>query len=99
MSLQEALMKALETRAVHAGRRDLAGLGVHVPPIDLSTTSPLANVECGGEAYEALATGGRPVRGGSHVYGRLWNPTVARFEEALAELEGSPEARTPDMVS
>ena len=25
-----------ETRAVHAGRGDLAGLGVHVPPIDLS---------------------------------------------------------------
>jgi len=23
-------MNALETRAVHAGRRDLAGLGVHV---------------------------------------------------------------------
>ena len=29
-------MTALDTRAVHAGRADLAGLGVHVPPIDLS---------------------------------------------------------------
>ena len=85
-------MNALETRAVHAGRRDLAGLGVHVPSIDLSTTSPLADVESGGDAYEALATGGRPVPGGSLVYGRLWNPTVARFEDALAELEGSEEA-------
>ena len=27
---------SLDTRAVHAGRADLAGLGVHVPPIDLS---------------------------------------------------------------
>lgn len=85
-------MDALETRAVHAGRRDLAGLGVHVPSIDLSTTSPLADVESGGDAYEVLATGGRPVPGASLVYGRLWNPTVARFEEALAELEGSDEA-------
>ena len=85
-------MSALETRAVHAGRRDLAGLGIHVPSIDLSTTNPLADVESGGDAYEALATGGRPIPGGSDVYGRLWNPTVARFEEALAELEGSAEA-------
>ncbi|HEY8882907.1 MAG TPA: aminotransferase class I/II-fold pyridoxal phosphate-dependent enzyme, partial [Dermatophilaceae bacterium] len=85
-------MNALETRAVHAGRRDLAGLGVHVPSIDLSTTNPLADVESGGDAYEAMATGGRPIPGGSFVYGRLWNPTVARFEDALAELEGSAEA-------
>src|SRR5665811_747291 len=86
------IINALETRAVHAGRRDLAGLGIHVPSIDLSTTSPLADVESGGDAYEALATGGRPIPGGSLVYGRLWNPTVARFEDALAELEGSEEA-------
>jgi methionine-gamma-lyase len=85
-------MSALETRAVHAGRRDLAGLGIHVPSIDLSTTSPLADVESGGDAYEVLATGGRPIPGGSLVYGRLWNPTVARFEDALAELEGAEEA-------
>ncbi|HEX7535810.1 MAG TPA: aminotransferase class I/II-fold pyridoxal phosphate-dependent enzyme [Dermatophilaceae bacterium] len=85
-------MSALETRAVHAGRRDLAGLGIHVPSIDLSTTSPLADVESGGDAYEVLATGGRPIPGGSLVYGRLWNPTVARFEDALAELEGAQEA-------
>jgi methionine-gamma-lyase len=85
-------MKALETRAVHAGRRDLAGLGVHVPSIDLSTTNPLTDVESGGEAYEVLATGGRPIPGSSLVYSRLWNPTVARFEDALAELEGAEEA-------
>jgi methionine-gamma-lyase len=85
-------MNTLDTRAVHAGRRDLAGLRVHVPPIDLSTTNPLADVESGGDAYETLATGGRPVPGSSHVYARLWNPTVARFEDALAELEGTEEA-------
>jgi methionine-gamma-lyase len=90
--LSGGIMSALETRAVHAGRRDLAGLGIHVPSIDLSTTSPLTDVESGGDAYEALATGGRPIPGSSLVYGRLWNPTVARFEDALAELEGAPEA-------
>ena len=77
---------------MHAGRRDLAALGVHVPPIDLSTTNPLSDVESGGDAYEAMATGGRPIPGGRLVYGRLWNPTVARCEDALAELEGSAEA-------
>jgi methionine-gamma-lyase len=83
---------SLDTRAVHAGRDDLAGLGVHVPPIDLSTTNPLPDVGLGGDCYEALATGGLPVPGGTHVYQRLWNPTVGRFEQALAELEHCDQA-------
>jgi methionine-gamma-lyase len=83
---------SLDTRAVHAGRGDLAGLGVHVPPIDLSTTNPLPDVELGGACYEALATGGLPVPGGTHVYQRLWNPTTGRFEQALAELEHCEQA-------
>jgi methionine-gamma-lyase len=83
---------ALDTRAVHAGRAGLTALGVHVPPIDLSTTNPLPDVELGGACYEALATGGVPVPGGTHVYQRLWNPTVGRFEEALAELEHCDQA-------
>src|SRR4051794_29108437 len=81
-----------DTVAVHAGRDDLAALGVHVPPIDLSTTNPLPGVGLGGASYEALATGGTPPAGGSHVYQRLWNPTTARFEEALARLENMPAA-------
>ncbi|MFC0360091.1 PLP-dependent transferase, partial [Kytococcus schroeteri] len=40
------------TVAVHAGRHDLTALGVHPAPIDLSSTSPLPDVEHGGEAYE-----------------------------------------------
>lgn len=85
-------MTALDTRAVHAGREDLADLGVHVPPIDLSTTNPLPSVAEGGAAYEILAGGGGLPAGHSAVYQRLWNPTVARFERALAELEGTAEA-------
>lgn len=80
------------TVAVHAGRHDLTALGVHAAPIDLSSTSPLPDVEHGGEAYEQLAGGGRPGEGHSLVYQRLWNPTVARFEDALAELEHTDEA-------
>ncbi len=78
---------SLQTRAVHAGRADLGGLGVHALPLDLSTTYPLPDIEKGGDAYEQLATGGPPRSGDSHVYARLWNPTVARFEEGLADLE------------
>ncbi|WP_433310691.1 trans-sulfuration enzyme family protein [Micromonospora sp. CA-269861] len=85
-------MTTMDTRAVHAGRDDLRTLGVHVPPIDLSTTNPLPSVDDGGAAYEQLATGGTLPTDGSAVYQRLWNPTVARFETALAELEGTAQA-------
>lgn len=82
----------LDTIAVHGGREDLESLGVHAPPLDLSSTYPLPDVEVGGDSYEVLAGGGRPFEGGSAVYARLWNPTVARFEHALAQLEGAEAA-------
>jgi len=78
--------------AVHAGRDDLPSLGVHALPLDLSSTNPLPDLALGGMSYEVLATGGHPFEGGSNVYARLWNPTVARFEEALARLEHAEEA-------
>ena len=81
----------LDSLAVHAGREDLSALGVHAAPIDLSSTYALPDVDAGGDAYERLATGG-DVGDGSAVYQRLWNPTVARFERALAQLEGAEEA-------
>ena len=80
---------SFDTEAVHAAREDLTGLGVHVPPIDLSTTYPVGEVGAGGDSYENLATGGTPAEGDSLVYQRLWNPTVARLEAALARLEGA----------
>lgn len=85
-------MRRLDTDAVHLGREDLAGLGVHVPPLDLSTTYPLPSVEDGGQAYERLATGGRPEADDSFVYQRLWNPNVDRFERSVAALESLPGA-------
>ncbi|RNL55342.1 PLP-dependent aspartate aminotransferase family protein [Arthrobacter oryzae] len=81
-----------DSLAVHAGRQGLTELGVHAVPIDLSTTAPLPSVEGGGLAYEHMATGGAHADGQSTVYQRLWNPTVARFEEGVAVLEGTPEA-------
>jgi methionine-gamma-lyase len=78
---------SFETTAVHAGRADLARLGVHAPPIDLSTTAPLVDIVEGGNSYEVLASG-KPLSAGiSTVYRRLWNPTVARFEDGVTELE------------
>ncbi len=82
-----SLLPGLETQAVHAGREDLASLGVHALPLDLSTTNPLPDIESGGASYEAMAGGGYPLTEGGSVYARLWNPTVARFESALAQLE------------
>ena len=85
-------MSRFDTLAVHGGRGDLTALGVHAAPIDLSTTAPLADVGSGGAAYEALAGGQSLPPGASTVYQRLWNPTVARFEQGLAVLEGAEEA-------
>jgi methionine-gamma-lyase len=83
---------SFDSLAVHAGRDDLAALGVHAPPLDLSSTSPLSGIEVGGASYESMATGGHPVADGGFVYARLWNPTVARFETALAQLERTEES-------
>lgn len=81
---------ALETQAVHAGREVLHEQGIHAMPIDLSSTYPVQDLEEGGRSLEAMAMGGLPI--GSPVYSRLYNPTVARYEQALAQLEGAEEA-------
>lgn len=85
-------MLSQDSLAVHAGRNGLTELGVHAVPIDLSTTAPLPSVHDGGLAYEQMATGGAHLDGQSTVYQRLWNPTVARFEDGVALLEGTEEA-------
>ncbi|MDF2270395.1 aminotransferase class I/II-fold pyridoxal phosphate-dependent enzyme [Streptomyces coacervatus] len=82
----------LDSLAVHAGREDLTELGVHALPIDLSSTNPLPDIEAGGLSYEAMASGGVPNAEGGAVYARLWNPTVARFESALAKMEHAEAA-------
>jgi methionine-gamma-lyase len=78
------------TRAVHAGKDDLAALGLHAPPIDLSTTYPSHDVVAEAGRLDEFAEGHDD--GGPPVYGRVANPTVRRFERALAELEGAETA-------
>lgn len=84
------LTPSLRTRAVHAGRDDLTDLGVHAVPLDLSTTYPARDSAAEAARLDVLGTGEQD--GGLPVYGRLGNPTVARFETALAELEGAEAA-------
>jgi methionine-gamma-lyase len=79
-----------DTRAVHAGRSDFRALTVHAPPIDLSTTYPISDLEEAIGDLDALAAGACAAR--NPIYARLHNPTVARFEEAIAELEHTEEA-------
>ena len=75
-----------ETIAIHGGRDDLGH--AHIPPIDLSTTYKTPDLAEATASIDGLAEGGVPQ--GTPVYQRLHNPTVARFEEALARMEEMP---------
>lgn len=77
----------LDTLAVHAGREDFIACGVHAPPIDLSTTYPVTDLDAGTASFDALVAG--QAEAANPVYARLHNPTVARTERALARLEGT----------
>ncbi|THA23412.1 PLP-dependent transferase [Streptomyces sp. RKND-216] len=91
METTTAATRSLATEAVHAGREDLAALGLHATPLDLSTTYPSHDSRAeAARIDEFAATGARPE--GPPVYSRLDNPTVARFEDALARLEGTEAA-------
>ncbi|MGN0118090.1 MAG: PLP-dependent transferase, partial [Streptomyces albidoflavus] len=83
--------RALATEAVHAGRDDLAALGLHAPPLDLSTTYPSHDSRAEAARLDAFAATGAELEG-PPVYARLGNPTVGRFETALARLEGTEAA-------
>ena len=81
---------SFDTLAVHAGREDFQEIGVHAPPLDFSTTYPTGPLEEATASMDAMANGGPP--SGSFIYARLHNPTVARYESALASLEGAEAA-------
>ncbi|MGB0134521.1 trans-sulfuration enzyme family protein [Dokdonella sp.] len=80
-------MRRIQTSSVHAGRDDFAKLGVHASPIDLSTTYPVHDLAAGTASFDALVGGAAQAE--NPIYARLHNPTVARTEQAIAELEGS----------
>ncbi|MFP8905944.1 trans-sulfuration enzyme family protein [Streptomyces atacamensis] len=83
-----AATRTLATEAVHAGRDDLAALGLHAAPLDLSTTYPSRDSRAEAARLDEFAATGAELEG-PPVYARLGNPTVARFETALARLEGA----------
>jgi len=89
----------LSSLAVHAGREDLNDLGVHAVPIDLSTTAPLPDVSDARDILDLLIAGEPLPDGASTIYRRAWNPTVARFESAMAALEGYVPGGTPLAVN
>jgi cystathionine beta-lyase/cystathionine gamma-synthase len=78
------------TLAVHAGRSDFGTLGVHAPPLDLSSTYPIRDLDEAIHSIDRLAAG--ESRAANPIYGRLFNPTVGRLEQAVAELEGAEAA-------
>ena len=80
-----------DTLAVHAGRGDLRALGVHAPPLDLSTTYPFSDLDGAVASLDAMMEGRGPTEGGP-IYSRLHSPTVARFEDGLAAMEGTDAA-------
>jgi methionine-gamma-lyase len=79
------------TLACHAGREDFATLEVHAPPIDFSSTYPIPDLDDATRAFEAFADGGCP-SDANPIYARIHNPTVRRFELAVAELERTEDA-------
>jgi methionine-gamma-lyase len=91
--LRVDMLSSQRTRAVHAGRDDLVDLGVHAAPIDLSTTYPARDVAAEARRLDAFANGATLTSlDGSSIYARVTNPTVERFERAIAELEGFDDA-------
>lgn len=80
-------MPRFQTTAVHAGRDDFNRLCVHAPPIDLSTTYPIPDLDTGSASFDALIAG--EPSAANPIYARLHNPTVARTESAIAALEGT----------
>jgi methionine-gamma-lyase len=81
---------SIDTAGVHAGREDFRRLAVHAAPLDLSTTYPITDLTDAMHDMDAMLTGQRPER--NAIYARLANPTVDRFERALAELEGADDS-------
>ena len=77
-------MTRFHTTAVHAGREDFAQLGVHAPPLDLSTTYPIRDLDTGTASFDALVAGAASAA--NPIYARLHNPTIAASARATVGL-------------
>src|SRR5436190_17410899 len=78
--MEEARKFGFETRQVHAGQRPDPNTGARAVPI-FQTTSYVFEDPESAAAYFNLQEYGKP-------YSRIMNPTVAVFEERMANLEG-----------
>ena len=84
-------MGRIDTTVVHGGRDDFMALGVHAPPVDRSTTYPLASLAEATADLDRMCDGeGDPAY--SPIYARVHNPTVARWEQGIAALEHADAA-------
>src|SRR5579872_1809361 len=68
------------TRALHAGTPPNAASGATTPPVELSTGFVFDSIAQAKELFSLRAYG--------NMYTRISNPTVAAFEEKIANLEG-----------
>lgn len=78
MSLERKF--GFRTRALHAGTPPDPATGASALPIDLSTGFVFDSIAHAKELFSLRAYG--------NIYSRISNPTVAAFEEKLANLEG-----------
>jgi methionine-gamma-lyase len=88
--LDRGATNGFATRAVQAGRQDLREAGLHVPPIDLSATYPLTDVDEDAKAYDRWAEGQSTAS--NPIYARFSSTSAARLEQGLAQLEGAEAA-------
>src|SRR6476469_3274148 len=77
---EEARDFGFETRQLHAGQRPDPNTGARAVPIFQSTTYVFANPESAAAYFNLHEYG--------ITYSRIMNPTVAVFEERMANLEG-----------
>jgi methionine-gamma-lyase len=68
------------TQTIHAGQYPDPHTGAVVPPIFQSSTFAFTSSRQGADRFAGADDG--------YIYTRMGNPTVARFEEAVATLEG-----------
>ncbi len=68
------------TRAIHAGAHPDPTTGAVAPPIYQTSTFAFADCRQGAARFAGEEDG--------YIYTRMGNPTIARLEEAVAELEG-----------
>jgi O-acetylhomoserine (thiol)-lyase len=73
-----------ETRAVHAGHRPDPYTGASVVPLYQSSAFAFENTESAAAYFNLQEYG--------NIYSRIMNPTVAAFEERIANLEGGAGA-------